>query len=243
MKKNYLIICLLLTIGCAQAQRHYDGEDETSFLSEHFFSYSVAFLAGCLLTMIVMMLLKKPKHRDHYRNPQSFSRSSQHHGQNDFAQYRNPVSRPIEPEIPSPKSDEQIAVPVDDVSRTVEFPNIENVLNKEPVTEASIMYFPNPNIEGNFRKVDGRTGFVEGASIYKFNLLSATEAEFEFCKEKSSIAIALNNRNELILNVAEELNAYTSKASQILSESDEKGTAYLDGSVWKVTRKAKIRYV
>lgn len=106
-----------------------------------------------------------------------------------------------------------------------------------------VMYFPNPATGGVFRKRDGRETFVEGASIYKFTLIGADQAEFEFCPDRSSVSIALNNRNELILNVAEELNPYNANANKLKSDLSERGKVKLEGNDWIITTKAKIKYI
>ena len=122
---------------------------------------------------------------------------------------------------------------------------VENSI-KSPVTVGNllrILYFPNPNSDGNFKSTEGREAYLEGASIYKFSLFTDNDASFQFCEERSSVGIALNNRNELILSVAEEANAYNSGASKIVSTDTERGKAALEGSIWRVTQKAKIKYV
>lgn len=108
-------------------------------------------------------------------------------------------------------------------------------------TEYGTLYFPNPISDGFFLADNGRNAFTEGASIYKFTLTSPFEASFEYCEDPSSVKIALNNRNELLLSVAEEANAYNPSASKIIA--DPPGKATLEGSIWRVTQKAKIKYV
>lgn len=115
----------------------------------------------------------------------------------------------------------------------------DKVLFRQP--DYAPLYFPNPTSDGFFPTNNGRSSFIEGASIFKFNLASLNEATFEYCDDPSSIKIALNNRNELILSVAEELSAYIPSANKIVTEVP--GKASLEGEVWKVTQKAKIKYI
>lgn len=134
------------------------------------------------------------------------------------------------------------AVPQEEV-RTAEW-DISKDLSKAtpvPIRFESILYFPNPNVEGNFRQVDSKENYTEGASIYKFSLSSPTEATYEFCLDKSAIGMAFNNRNELIRSVAKEINSYTAEVSAIQCVS--KGKAILEGSTWRVVEKAEIKYI
>ncbi len=131
----------------------------------------------------------------------------------------------------------------------------DRALDKHPVSHVSSesdkllvrqpdyapLYFPNPTSEGFFPTNNGRGSFVEGASIFKFNVASSNEATYEYCDDSSSIKIALNNRNELILSVAEELTAYNPAANKIVTEVP--GKVLLEGEVWKVTQKAKVKYI
>ena len=105
----------------------------------------------------------------------------------------------------------------------------------------SVLYFSTPNTSAEFR--GGTPVFDEGASIYKFSLISATEATFEFCENKSSVGLALNHRNEHILVAAEESNAFNPNASKIAIDGNHFGKAVFEGTFWKLTKKAKIKYL
>jgi len=104
-------------------------------------------------------------------------------------------------------------------------------------------YFPSPLSDGSFRRVDGRESFLEGASIYCFRLSGDTEASFDFCEEISSVSMALNNRNELILSVAEEMEGNYTSAKKITTYKGESGRAVLEDNKWNVVRKIKIKYL
>jgi len=126
--------------------------------------------------------------------------------------------------------------------RQVEF----DIVNKLPglthtKESLAVLYFPNPNLDGEFKNSEGSNSFIEGASIYKFSLKSSTEAYFEFCEDRSAVSMALNHRNESILAVAQEANAYNSGATKIAS--DQRGEAVLEGANWIVKNKAKIKYI
>ena len=149
----------------------------------------------------------------------------------------------------SPKNNQYQDFVKEEKSPTIEL-EVTNIIPKEAAAEktsaekpANVLYFPNPNRSGDFKNAGGKPAFIEGTSIYKFSLISPTEAQFEFCEEKSAVATAINNRNDLILSVAEESNAYTPNATKILIADDQKGKAVLEGISWRITDKAKIKYI
>jgi len=109
--------------------------------------------------------------------------------------------------------------------------------------QARLLFFPSPLSDGSFRKVDGKPQFLEGASIYRFSLISDNEAKFEFCDESSSVSMALNNRNDLILSVADEMEGSAANAKKILTYKGILGRVILEESKWIVKEKAKIKYV
>lgn len=105
------------------------------------------------------------------------------------------------------------------------------------------LYFPSPLSDGSFRKIDGRTSFSEGASIYRFKLISDTNALFEFCEDNSSVSMALNNRNDLILSVAEEMEGHYSGAKRVMIYQGKMGRVQLVDNKWLLVQKAQIKYV
>lgn len=139
--------------------------------------------------------------------------------------------------------------PADEFIPEEKSPTIElvvtNTIYKENIAQKSygVLYFPNPNMSGDFKHTGGKPTFIEGTSIYKFSLISPTEALYEFCEEKSAVTMAINNRNDLILSVAEESNAYTPNATKILIADQKKGKAKLEEQSWIITEKAKIKYI
>lgn len=149
----------------------------------------------------------------------------------------------------SPQNNQYQDFVKEEKSPTIEL-EVTNIIPKELAAEkasaekpVNVLYFPNPNRSGDFKNAGGKPTFIEGTSIYKFSLISPTEAHFEFCEEKSAVATAINNRNDLILSVAEESNAYTTNATKILIADDQKGKAVLEGISWRITDKAKIKYI
>ncbi|MGN7986147.1 hypothetical protein ACTJKC_02345 [Pedobacter sp. 22226] len=120
---------------------------------------------------------------------------------------------------------------------------IEVPVEKSEQKGGKQQYFPSPLSDGSFRRVDGRESFLEGASIYRFNIVGEAEATFDFCEDFSSVSMALNNRNELILSVAEEVEGNYTTAKKILTYKGESGKAVLEDNKWNVVRKIKIKYL
>lgn len=108
---------------------------------------------------------------------------------------------------------------------------------------ASYLYFPSPLSDGSFRKIDGRTTFSEGASIYRFKLISDNEAVFEFCEDISSVSMALNNRNDLILSVSDEMEGHYAGAKKVMIYKGKMGRVQLVDNKWLLVQKAQIKYV
>lgn len=128
----------------------------------------------------------------------------------------------------------------EEISNPIEL-EVENILPK--INELKTLYFPNPNNDGNFKNSEGKAVFIDGVSIYKFILQNENNALVEFCDDKYSVSIALNNRNEMILSLATESNAYNQNATQIVIIDNKKAKAQLEGNIWVIKEKAKIKYV
>ena len=122
--------------------------------------------------------------------------------------------------------------------------NIENTEIVVPTeTVRRHLYFPSPLANGSFRKIDGSEVFIEGASIYRFTLISDSKAHYEICDDNSSNGMALNNRNDLILSVAEEQEGNHSSAKRILTFNGQSGEAVLEDDKWTVVKKLLIKYI
>lgn len=103
-------------------------------------------------------------------------------------------------------------------------------------------YFSSPLMDGSFMHSDGQDSFSLGASVYCFMLKSDQEAEFEFCEDPSSISMALNNRTDLILTVAEEKEGNAFNARGISTYNGNVGKAKLANDKWIVVEKLQIKY-
>jgi hypothetical protein len=119
----------------------------------------------------------------------------------------------------------------------------EDTFSEPSFETAQYQYFPSPLSDGSFRKIDGKPQFIEGASIYRFTIISDLEAKFEFCDDKSSVSMALNNRNDLILTVADEMEGSSAGATKILTYKGMLGLVQLEDSKWILKRKAQIKYI
>ncbi|KQN37244.1 hypothetical protein ASE92_20115 [Pedobacter sp. Leaf41] len=130
----------------------------------------------------------------------------------------------------------------EEISLPIEL-SVDNQILTINNAESRLLYFPNPNLDGNFRSSEGKEVFTEGASVYKFTLMDETNANVEFCDNLSSVTIALNNRNEMILSLATETNPYNPNASKIIIVDNKKAKAQLEGNIWLIKEKAKVKYV
>lgn len=96
-----------------------------------------------------------------------------------------------------------------------------------------------PSGDGFFSNDNRFSAYQNGRTVYRFYLLSETEAEFEFCNEAT--AFAIDKPQTHILAACEPLNARPDKAQGI--ETEIKGTAYLEDGKWIIKEKAKIKYL
>jgi hypothetical protein len=254
-KRTRLIISSL-AFKIAQMQPDADQSESDSashsLIHNPIIQHTIWFILGCIFTLVMELIFGKRKRRRHSngRNnstriplPPSIVNANIQEPNWNVNNMNNGGGRTVDSRIQD--QSRGLEKELDDEpkeSNTVEFENINNILPEpKPQAISQILYFPNPNQDGDFRKDNGSDTYIDGASIYKF-VVNENEAQFEFCSQRSSVSIALNNRNELILSVAEELNAYNASAVQIISEGPQKGVAILDGLFWKVKSKAKIKY-
>ena len=105
-----------------------------------------------------------------------------------------------------------------------------------------ILYLSTPNADGSFNESSAQNSYREGASIYKFTLLSIDRANFEIDVRESSIRLALQYPDKNIDPVCNALNSFTVNTKSI--RTDKPGTAVKDGDKWIVTNasKAIIKY-
>lgn len=225
--------------------------------------YAGFFLGGVILTLAFRLISRRGEFRGSTKGKINIGRLSVTDQEliNDLRDQNDKLSKSkrllekrievLEAQIPKvavPKEESITStIPIqpvnEEASFTKEWEVGSNITNLEAIKESyqSVLYFSTPNRSGEFR--GGSNTFEEGASIYKFSLISPTEAFFEFCDNRSSVGLALNHRNDLILAVAEESNAFNPGASRIAIDGNQQGQALLEGSFWKVTKKAKIKYI
>lgn len=224
-------------------------EDKTSksdviyenYLSpKHLVFYTMACLFGIITTLFINRQSQKNKTNQHKKQIESFKEK--------INNLENRIWRPNqENNLTDHNKGESIRInTVETIIEEVSVPIELSVENNIPIIkndDAKILYFPNPNLDGNFRSNEGNEVFIEGAAVYKFTLKDEITANVEFCDNLSSITIALNNRNEMILSIATETNAYNPSSTKILIVDNKKAKAQLEGNIWVIKEKAKIKYV
>lgn len=205
---------------------------------KHLVFYAMAFLFGVLTTLFINRQSRKSKSNQHKKQIESLKKKINNlesslwrpNQENNLPEHIKGASIQINT---AEKIIEEISIPIE-----LPFENKIQIVN-----DAKVLYFPNPNLDGNFRNNEGKESFIEGASVYQFILKDETNASVEFCDNTSSITIALNNRNEMILSLATETNPYNPNANKILIVENQKAKAQLEGDIWVIKEKAKIKYV
>ncbi|WP_113651293.1 hypothetical protein [Pedobacter namyangjuensis] len=206
--------------------------------SKHLMFYAISCLFGIITTLFINKQYKK-------------SETSRHEKQIDRLEEK---IKELEKSLRRPNQENNLSKHIksnsihisgsETIIEEISIPIELSVENKIPmVNDAKILYFPNPNLDGNFKNNEGKEVFIEGAAVYKFTLKNETNANVEFCDNLSSITIALNNRNEMILSLATETNPYNPNASKILIVDNKKAKAQLEDNIWVIKEKAKIKYV
>jgi len=223
----------------------------------HYTKYGMSFIAGCVLILLLWFI----KSRNHEKAKNSQRKSEI--GVNNDGQLRDELMQNSINGLRREKQELQIRIDkleeikhkskitIDELNGKIDDLQASQYLAIEPAVyeelqpvhnSSNYLYFPSPLSDGSFRKIDGKAQFLEGASIYRFNLISDTEASFEFCDESSSVSMALNNRSDLILSVAEEMEGASAGAKKILTYKGIVGQALLEDNKWIVIRKVQIKY-
>lgn len=205
---------------------------------KHLMFYVMACLLGIVTTLFINRQSQKSKSNQHKKQIESLKKK--------INNLENRLWRPNqENNLPEHIKGESIQTnTVETIIEEISTPIELSVENKIPIAnDVKILYFPNPNLDGNFRNNEGKESFIEGASVYQFILKDETNASVEFCDNTSSVTIALNNRNEMILDLATETNPYNPNAAKIMIVDNQKAKAQLEGNIWVIKEKAKIKYV
>jgi hypothetical protein len=223
-----------------------------------YWEYLLCIAGGALVIALLFQIGRKPERKDKRRNTttikemQNESRFDGDPGQlKEFLKFKNEreIERLREELLEKNLSLKKAELTIAELEngQMIEEDLLQDAVDvsvDSPVRESiKRQYFPSPLSDGSFRRVDGRESFLEGASIYCFSLLGDTEASFDFCEEISSVSMALNNRNELILSVAEEMEGNYTTAKKITTYKGESGRAVLEDNKWNVVRKIKIKYL
>jgi uncharacterized protein YoxC len=102
-------------------------------------------------------------------------------------------------------------------------------------------FFSNPTSNGDFTDAYKKKNYIPNESIYRFLVhKNGTNASFTFIDEEAAIKTAIRIASSYIEPVCENVNPRNPSAKSIITV--EQGIAVKEGNVWKVTKKAKIRY-
>ncbi len=103
-------------------------------------------------------------------------------------------------------------------------------------------FLPIPSADRIFSNNNRFTLYQSGRTFYRFFVSSTTdtEAEFELCEEASKFAI--DKPQSHIEPACEPTNERDNSAKRIVTIDNGRGKALLDGDIWRVIEKAKIRY-
>jgi len=238
-----------------------NGDDAKKMIVEnhnHYIKYGSSFISGCILILLIWFLKSRIQQREKRRQRQSNIGSDSNSRLRDeqMQSKMNGLKREKqEMQIRIDKLEDikqKSIVTIDELNGKIDDLQAAQYVASEPAAiseseplqnSSKYLYFPSPLSDGSFRKIDGKPQFLEGASIYRFSLISDTEAKFEFCDESSSVSMALNNRSDLILSVAEEMEGASAGAKKILTYKGMPGEALLEDNRWIVIHKAQIKYV
>ncbi|WP_316753226.1 hypothetical protein [Pedobacter gandavensis] len=247
------------TVPVVPAEKPAVKKNKSSFFDKKaYLQYGVFFLSGAVLVLLIW-LIKQQRNKKRNRKMNNTPSEDKHLNNiiiessalvaklsADISVYKDRLKAAeiqmakLEVELADLK--ESVSVPTGIKHNADPFEEQESTLVKEPHA-TSYLYFPSPLSDGSFRKVDGKTSFLEGASIYRFKLTSDTDALFEFCEDSSSISMALHNRNDLILSVAEEMEGKYAGAKKVMIYKGKMGRVQLVDNKWLLVQKAQIKYV
>lgn len=108
------------------------------------------------------------------------------------------------------------------------------------MTPPDLFFLPIPNRDGSFDAENWTAKFEPTESVYRFQMISSTEAEFEFYNDKPTVRRAISGYDVYVKPVCKALNAFDKNATKIVTQV--KGIVYKDGSVWKLKEKALVYY-
>lgn len=115
---------------------------------------------------------------------------------------------------------------------------------RAPETKAEeqrkVVYLSSPSEDGTFSRTY-ETPTIGNLSFFEFQLTSENAAEFRFIEDPSIQKRALDTFSDRIAAVADEEHWAEANSRAIVTENS--GLAKIDGDVWKVVKKAKVRYI
>ncbi len=106
-----------------------------------------------------------------------------------------------------------------------------------------VVFLTTPNQDGSFEDGTAQLIYKDLTTIYQLNKTSPNRGTFQIVSRDGAIGFALQRPNIVIDPVCEPENAWDQSIRTIETVPDGLGEAELIDGRWKVTKKAKIRYV
>lgn len=112
-------------------------------------------------------------------------------------------------------------------------------LGQERKSTKSVYYVGIPIAQG-FREIDLGREFEYNMTLYMVEIIRNKEAKFSFIGDEVATKDALSRANEYIEPVCDPINSISSGTKTI--QTLEPGIVLLNGDIWEIKQKAKIRY-
>jgi len=103
----------------------------------------------------------------------------------------------------------------------------------------TVFYMSEPTGNG-FKDNLKRKVFEQGMTMYRFEHKDSISAYFDFYGDDVSTKDALSMPTKYVEPVCDELNKVTASSKKVVTK--EKGFVILNGEIWEIKNKAKIRY-
>lgn len=116
----------------------------------------------------------------------------------------------------------------------------QSVETIEPQAQPKVVYLSSPSDDGSFSRTY-ETATIGNKSYFEFILTSENTADFKFIDDASIQKKAIDTFGARIKEIADELNWIEAQSKGINMEA--LGKAEKDGETWKVSKKAKVRYI
>jgi hypothetical protein len=217
-----------------------------------FYIILAVFLFSIIILIIKAIMKKQPKSRSSWRNligkKSARSPNDEIAGlKNDVTELKNDVAgkmKTLENDIQHLKEEierlkkERIAANTTEPDTTQEIADAASFENNTALTDK--FFFAGP-IDNTFNASRKTVDFIDGQSLYRFERVrGSNRAIFVAEGNYESVVQRFVCSPELQAGVCDVIGNYDPNASQI--QTDEPGEAVLDGNMWIVDKKARIRY-